>query len=330
MRHQTKQSVRIIVSLCVGLMVACAFGQTEEDTPLSPARPANFEVQTATPTSAVAVATPLPTFTPEQPATLFDAPTHTPVPNSTPTLIPAPDVTPTAVIIPTNTPAIAPPTATLVPVPSPTPTATETVPVAESETAVDAPTNPPTVTFAGELDPPLRGGEWDFEADFYLWENPFGDCSGALVGRGWTAFVEDGPYGSSCMGENLFGGDVQSGRKSQEITFDFIAANSGLLRTIDTRPGHQYQIIAHAKHVRSLAPVQMSLGVDFTGGTAWNGATVEWTAWDSAAEDVWKSTERVVTATGESMTIFIKGYHPTGDQGGKTFIDNVSVTHLGP
>ncbi len=29
------------------------------------------------------------------------------------------------------------------------------------------------------------------------------------------------------------------------------------------------------------------------------------------------------------MTIFIRGHHPVAEQGGKTVIDNVSVTDLG-
>lgn len=321
--------------------LACSLGGSQ-DTAIPAARPVEFEVESASPTPAEAQ--PAPAEQLEQPAEqalpLGDAPTSAAV-NATPTLIPVPNDTPTAVIIPTNTPAVLPPTPTLEPLP---PTATpepevqsepdQTETDTDSETAnanqatVSAP--PAAQPFDGELDAPLVGGEWDFEAEFVLWENPYGDCSGALVGLGWTAFVEDGPYGSSCMGENLYGGDVQSGAKSQEITFDFIAANSGVLRTIETKVGHRYQINAHAKHVRSLAPVQMSLGVDLTGGTVWNAETVEWHPWNNPSEDVWVATELVVTATGERMTILIKGFHPTGDQGGKTFVDNVSVTHLGP
>ncbi len=30
------------------------------------------------------------------------------------------------------------------------------------------------------------------------------------------------------------------------------------------------------------------------------------------------------------MTIFIKGFHPMAEQGGKTVIDNVNITDLGP
>jgi hypothetical protein len=57
---------------------------------------------------------------------------------------------------------------------------------------------------------------------------------------------------------------------------------------------------------------------------------VEWFPWDSQAEDTWVATEETVTAAGERMTIFIRGYHPLAEQGGKTVIDNVNITHLGP
>jgi hypothetical protein len=189
-----------------------------------------------------------------------------------------------------------------------------------------APTRRPIVTPA----PPLQGGDWDFEADFVPWSNPYGEpCPGAAVASGWTAFVEEGAYGSSCMNENLYRPNVLSGVKSQEITFDFIAANSGVWRIIPTNPGHRYSIKAHARYVPSISPIQMALGVDRAGGTEWFAETVEWFPWDENGEDVWVATEETVTATGDSMTIFIKGHHPMAEQGGKTVIDNVSVTDLG-
>jgi hypothetical protein len=206
----------------------------------------------------------------------------------------------------------------------PTVELTATLTLTSQVTSVPSPR--PVVT----PDPPLQGGDWDFEADFVPWPNPYGEpCPGAAVASGWTAFVEDGPYGSSCMNENLYAPNVFSGRKSQEITFDFIAANSGVWRVIPTKPGHRYSIKAHARYVHSLSPIQMALGVDMTGGTVWSAETVEWFPWDQGGEDVWVATEETVTATGESMTIFIKGHHPMAEQGGKTVIDNVSVTDLG-
>jgi hypothetical protein len=307
--------------LLLGIMLsllACSLGSwgSQQSTVIPISRPVNFEIQTALPTPKIAM-----TATPTRQDDTAILPLQD-VPTSTPEVLPT--ATFPIFTTPTNTPI--PSTDT----PEPTEESDE---VAASDEVVDDTTSevPNTpVPFDGELDPPLAGGVWDFEGEFLLWENPYGDCSGALVGAGWAAFVEEGPLGSSCMGENLFPQDVQSGAKSQEITFDFIIANSGIYRTIETKPGHQYKIVAHAKHVRSLAPVQMFLGIDMTGGTIWQAEAVQWFAWDDALEDVFTMTEETVTATGETMTIFIRGYHPQGDQGGKTYIDNVSVTHLGP
>ncbi len=294
----------------VWLMLACTVSQ-RQPTVIPVGRPISYEVQTATPTSikpnneAVATTAAL--------SPLTDAPTFTPAP---PTSLPAPTDTPTLVVVATE--MIAP-----TDVPTLEATATPVTPKVITATV------PPKPAVDGTIDPPLKGGEWDFESSFVLWTNPHGDCSGALVGAGWTAFVEKGQFGSSCMGENKYKGDVQAGVKSQEITFDFIQANSGIWRTIPTKTTHRYKIVAYAKHVRSLAPIQMALGVDFGGGTEWNAPTVQWFPWRNPAEDVWVTTEETVTATGSATTIFIKGYHPNGDQGGKTFIDNISITDLG-
>jgi len=292
----------LAVLVTIWPMLACLIG--ESVTAIPPARPADFEVQTATPTPDPGQVMPTVEEVKEVAiiAPLVDAPTHTPDPN-------VPIVTPTPVIIVvTATPEITP---------------TDVV----TEVATVTPRPRPTSTPA----PPQQGGEWDFEVDFVPWPNPHGEpCPGASVASGWTAFVEKGPYGSSCMNENLYAPNVQSGLKSQEFTFDFIAANSGILRTIPVTPGHRYSIRAFAKHDHSISPVEMALGVDLTGDNSWTADTVQWFAWDGAAEDEWVETEETVTATGEQLTIFIKGFHPMADQGGKTVIDNVSITDLGP
>ena len=289
------------------LSLACAFG-SPLGTAIPPDRPADFEVQTATPTLDPRKATPAPEQIEPDSAVILpmvDAPTHTPGPN--PTSTPSP-------VLPVVTPTLEEPAVEI----SATTVLTEAV--------ATVPPRPRVVT----PDPPLRGGSWDFETDYVPWPNPYGEpCPGAAVASGWTAFVEDGPYGSSCMNENLYRPNVFSGVKSQEMTFDFIAANSGVYRTIPTKPGHRYSIEAYAKHDHSLSVVEMALGVDLSGDTVWYADTVQWFPWDNGAEDTWAATEETVTATGESMTIFIKGFHPLAEQGGKTVIDNVSVTDLG-
>jgi hypothetical protein len=291
------------------LLLACLIGE-RQGTALPPGRPADFEVQTATPTASLTqVSSAAPTS--EAGARVIlpieDAPTHTPDPNAPPTIPP--------LLVDTPVPVALEPEAQLL---TPTTELTATTPTSA----------PPRPTV--KPDPPLRGGDWSFETDFIRWPNPYGEpCPGAAVASGWTAFVEDGQYGSSCMNENLYAPNVRSGAKSQEITFDFISANSGIFRAIPTQVGHRYTITAYAKHDHSISPVEMALGIDLTGGTAWTGETVQWFAWDESAEDTWAATEETVTATNEVMTIFIKGYHPMADQGGKTVIDDVSVVDQG-
>lgn len=300
------QNIENLVLIFLALpLLACGLGQGATAIPAG--RPANFNVQTSTPTPNPDEIAGTQESTEPEPAVVLplgDAPTHTPDPNAIPTPLSAPASPP--VVIETEVV---------------TPTATAT-------TEVVPPTSTPQPV---ETEPPRQGGDWDFEADFVPWANPYGEpCPGAAVASGWNAFVERGEFGSSCFNENLYGPNVFSGFKSQEITFDFIAANSGVYRTIPTSVGHQYNIVAYARHDRSLVPVEMFLGVDTTGGTAWDAGTVEWFPWDSGAEDTWVATEETVTATGESMTIFIRGLHPVAEQGGKTVIDNVSITDLGP
>lgn len=304
-KYHNRKRIWLIIGGALWPLLACLIGSPA--TVIPPGRPADFEVQTATPTIDPKSITP----TVEKAEAvviipLSDAPTHTPDPNAPPTLP----------LLSTDTP-----------VPLTVEPTLEISPTVAVTTAVTvAPTRPPFTP-----DPPLQGGDWDFETDYVPWPNPYGEpCPGASVASGWTAFVEQGPYGSSCMNENLYAPNVFSGVKSQEMTFDFISANSGVFRTIPTKPGHQYRIVAFAKHDRSLSPVEMALAVDLTGGTEWHAETVQWFPWDGGAEDTWVETEETVTAEGEQMTIFIKGFHPMAEQGGKTVIDKVSVTHLGP
>ena len=318
MKTMRLRKFRFIAILVAGASLACSVSRAP-GTAIPVGRPADFEVQTATPTADSRVITANTPGNREAGAVvvlpLSDAPTHTPDPSRI--LVASP------VISPTDTPILA----ALEPAEELTQTLelTQTAEITKVVTPA-VPTRPKV-----NLDPPREGGDWDFEADYVPWGNPHGEpCPGAAVAAGWTSFAERGEFGSSCFNENLYRPNVFSGLKSQEITFDFISANSGVFRTIPTTVGHRYNIIAYAKHDRSLAPVQMYLGVDLTGGTVWNVDTVEWFPWDEAAEDTWVATEETVTATGEQMTIFIRGFHPLAEQGGKTVIDSVGVTDLGP
>ncbi|MEM7346020.1 MAG: hypothetical protein AAF485_17410, partial [Chloroflexota bacterium] len=226
-------------------LLACSLGRASS-TAIPAGRPVSFEIQTATPTlnplfpTATTAAVAEPTLITQ----FVDAPTHTPDPNKPATLPPIPTDTPS----PAETEIILEPT----PTDSLLVGTSELTPSVEATEEVVATAPPPQPV--SEPDPPLQGGEWDFETDFVPWPNPYGEpCPGASVASGWTAFVEEGSYGSSCMNENLYQPNVFSGQKSQEITFDFIAANSGIYRTIPTQIGHRYNIIAYAKHDRSIA-----------------------------------------------------------------------------
>ena len=124
--------------------------------------------------------------------------------------------------------------------------------------------------------------------------------------------------------------NVYSGQRSQEITFDFISAQAGIWRKARTIPGHRYQIEVWGKYVRSESPVELSLGVDLSGRADWQAASVVWYPWNETGEDVWVHTQVTVRAAGESLSIFLKGYHPFAMQGGATLFDDGRVADLGP
>jgi hypothetical protein len=252
-----------------------------------------FEIQTATPT-----VTPV--------LFLADVPTYTPDPNATPT----PLVTSTL-------------TATI--------TATLTVTPAETATpeviAIAAPPTPtPTIAPAE----PLRGGVWDFEEGFEPWVNPFGDaCPGSGLANGWSSFTTRDQFGSACMNETVWQANVHSGVSAQEITFAYVGIEAGVFRTAPAIPGHRYTIEAFMRREFSPAKVEVSLGVDPSGGTDWQAESVQWFPWLEDLEDEWSRTEVTVTAAGETITIFLKGNHPYPEPGGALRLDSVSIVDNG-
>jgi hypothetical protein len=169
------------------------------------------------------------------------------------------------------------------------------------------------------------------EAGFVSGSSPLGeDCPGWAVALGWQAFLAPGTPASSCLNENKHVPNVRGGQRSQEITFDFISAEAGITRRAQAIPGHRYRIAAWGKHIHSASPVELSLGVDLTGGGDWRAGSVTWYPWDEAQEDVWVHTQVVVRASGDALTVFLKGYHPRAVAGGATLFDDVSVVDLGP
>ena len=292
----------VLLSLAALLIVCC-----------SPGAPA----VTPTPTK-TRVAPALPTNTPMPTVTLQPSATPTLQPTASPTTVapsPSPPATYTPVPIPSEPPTELPPTWT----PPPMPTV--------------APTQQPPPTATSPAQPPLapqEGGEWDMEAGFVPGSSPLGeDCPGWAVAVGWQAFVAPGTPASSCLNENKNLDNVHSGERSQEITFDFVSAEAGILKRAQAIPGHRYQIEAWGKHVQSESPVELSLGVDLTGGEDWQAATVTWYPWDERGEDIWVHTQVTVQATGPSLTLFLKGYHQFAAQGGATLFDDVRVIDRG-
>jgi hypothetical protein len=169
------------------------------------------------------------------------------------------------------------------------------------------------------------------EAGFVPGFSPLGEnCPGWAVAVGWQAFVAPGTPASSCLNENKNPANVKNGQRSQEITFDFIQAEAGIYRQAQTIAGHRYEIEAWGKHVRSESPVVLSLGVDLGGGENWQATSVVWYPWNETGEDVWVRTQVTVRASGEAVTVFLKGYHPFAVQGGATLFDDVRIVDLGP
>ena len=251
-----------------------------------------FEVQTVTPTIAL----------------LFEPALDTPTPPVTPT------AAVTATLTATVTVTAAAPEATA------TPAGADSAPLPPTDTPVPAPTVPP-----------LQGGAWDFEEGFQEWRNPHGDsCSGSGLANGWSAFTTRDQYGSSCMNQTTWKGNVYSGESAQEITFAYVGNQAGIFKSVPTIPGHQYTVTAFMRREFSPAKVEMALGLDPTGGTDWQAESVMWFPWREDIDDAWAKTEETMVATGETITIFIKGSHPYPEPGGALRLDAISIADLGP
>jgi hypothetical protein len=278
-------------SLALLLPALACGGLQQAPRPVPTIQQLAFEVQTVTPTIAL----------------LFDPALDTPTPPATPT------PTITATLTETATVAAAVPEATAMPAgPEPAPPPTDT------------PEPAPTV-------PPLQGGAWDFEDGFQEWRNPHGDvCPGSGLANGWTAFTTRDEYGSSCMNQTTWHGNVYSGESAQEITFAYVGNQAGIFRTAPTIPGHQYTVTAYMRREFSPARVETALGLDPTGGVDWQAESVVWFPWREDIDDAWAKTEETMTATGETMTIFIKGSHPYPEPGGTLRLDAISIADLGP
>jgi len=284
----------------LGPLLACSLAK-QTPQPTTEFEQLAFEVQTATPTISL----------------MFEVATFTPVPKATPTptLTPTPEITVTVI---SETDAAAPPVeAAAPPVPA--------------EVPAPPPPPPPPPTPTVPLAEPLRGGVWDFEDGFQPWANPYRDaCPGSGLANGWTAFTNRDQYGSACMNQTVWKDNVHSGQSAQEVTFAYVGIEAGVYRPAPTLPGHRYTIEAHMRREFSPAKVSVFLGVDLTGGTNWEADTVQWFPWDEDVDDAWGATNVTITATGETMTVFLKGSHPYPEPGGTLRLDNISIEDIGP
>lgn len=262
-----------------------------------------FDVQTATPT-----------FTPV--LFLADVPTYTPDPNIT--------LTPSATSTITSTLSV---TASLTAEPPAEDASTPEPPPAAAPAPTATPLPAPTVPLAE----PLRGGVWSFEDGFTTWANPFGEvCPGSGLANGWGSFTTQDQFGSSCFNQTVWAANVYAGESAQEITFAYVGNEAGVFKTAPTIPGHRYTVEAFMRREFSPAKLEVFLGIDLTGGSDWQADTVQWFPWDEDLDDAWARTEETVTATGEAMTIFIRGNHPFPEPGGILRIDAISVVDIGP
>lgn len=261
-----------------------------------------FEIQTATPT--IVPLLPL----------VADSPSDTLAPNAT--------------VTPVITSTLAATTTALTESPVITPTAAPEVAVAAAQVASDT---PPASASAEPTTEPIRGGAWDFEESFGEWINPHGDrCPGSGLANGWTAFATRDQYGSSCFNQSDWELNVYSGASAQEITFAYVGVQAGIFKSAPTIPNHRYMVEAYMKREFSPAKLEVALGIDLTGGSDWQAASVQWFPWDEDRDDAWARTEETVIAAGESMTIFIKGSHPYPEPGGTLRLDSISIVDLGP
>ncbi len=247
--------------------------------------------------------TPAPTATPTSP--LAAVPTYTPTPVTLP-----PTYTPTPAEAETEVPA----TVTI------TPTVAVTVAVTVAPTATPAPV-------IGEL---LTNGDF---------EEPF---TAEGTGTGWSKFNTEG-------GAQFFWGDndwlpaVAQGEHSQSMKLSNIAEADryiGIYQTVSVVPGATYTLTLQGL-IRSTEAGngsyghRMQWGMDPQGGTDWQAVTA-WMdlGWDDQPIDLASPAmgtySTTLTADGESLTLFIRGWSkwPVMHSRSEFFVDNVSLTGL--
>jgi hypothetical protein len=309
----TKNLLRWVTLIVLVTGLACATAR-QLPQPSTEVQQLAFEIQTATPTTPAVLS-------------LIDVSTSTPVPDVQNLLVITSSPLATATLMVTSTQVVTP---TLQPEAKALET-TVTAELAATETVgAIVPTVTPESTPTVPVAKPLQGGEWDFETGFIPWTNPYGDaCPGSGLANGWSAFTTRDQYGSSCLNQTTWQDNVYTGGSSQEITFAYVGNQAGIFKSAPATLGHRYTIEAYMRREFSPAKVEVALGIDLSGGVNWQAETVQWFPWNQDFENQWSRTEETVVATGEVITIFIKGSHPYPEPGGALRIDSISVVDLG-
>jgi len=155
---------------------------------------------------------------------------------------------------------------------------------------------------------------------------------GGGVGVGWQARNPANPdqpenRWHSHFSENKDPTSVHSGQRSQRISFEQVACEAYLFRTITTVPGHTYRVEAWGKFKSSPSNPILYIGLDPTGATDPRSNSVVWVTFPDQVGDKWLQGVAKARATGNTMTIYLRALRPVGKslEYGDTFFDDVSV-----
>ncbi|MCC6546296.1 carbohydrate binding domain-containing protein [Candidatus Sumerlaeota bacterium] len=178
------------------------------------------------------------------------------------------------------------------PTPTPTPTATPSPSPSPTPTVSPSPSPTPAPTEQ------LTNGS--FEGGF---------TSG--VGNGWTKFQVTNTITFGQASVNKYDGSYsQYWSRNDTAAFD-----GGVYQVVSVNSGAAYSIVARMKRQSTLVGTSMRVGYDLTGGTNPAAASVVYTDITGATDNVWNTCTTNVTATGTSITIFLRAGH-TGTTGG--------------
>jgi hypothetical protein len=209
------------------------------------------------------------------------------------------------------------------------------------------------------------GGEWDFESGFYFVTHMLaGQCSNPppgghqscvpadyneTVGHGWLHYASfpppdwtgsvpidwttPGHWGVAQLNENQFQPNVSRGIRSQEITMTCANGVGMIYRQVSVPPGHRIRFEADSKYTPSSDEwpnIEAWMGLDPTGNTNPETASVQWFRWDGTTPLTWHRTREEIDASGPIITLFIMMANREPPCEGSTFmIDNVEVFDLG-